>query len=142
MKKGFSIFLSFLLLASHMYLTVGTHFCGGEAVESKVLFGASHLGCSMAGQEGSCELDPGAVHDGQSLDHAPCCQNEIQTFSLTDAFVKEASQPFFQVDFAISFAYDARTPDLISRAIQQCCSEYYPPPPQKDPQVLFQTFLI
>ena len=125
-----------------MYLTIGTHFCGGEAVESKILFGASHLGCSMAGQEGSCEIDLSAVHDGPGFDQAPCCQNEIQTFTLTDSFVKEAPQAFFQADFAMAQASDNQTTDLISRANQQTCSEYYPPPAVKDIPILFQTFLI
>lgn len=125
-----------------MYLTIGTHFCRGEAVESKILFGKSHLGCSMAGQEGSCEIDPGTLHNGPSLDNAPCCQNEIQTFTLTDEFVKEASRAFFQVDFAMAFAYNTRTLDLFPRASQQFYSAYYPPPPVKDIQILFQAFLI
>ena len=48
MKKFFSIILAVVLLASHMSLTIGTHMCRGEAIETRIIYGGSHLlGCGM-----------------------------------------------------------------------------------------------
>ena len=82
MKQIFSILLSFILLASHMNLTMGTHFCGGEAVETKVLLGETHLGCEMMDLVEPCD---GSEHSNQNqvrFNNVPCCQNDGQSIHL------------------------------------------------------------
>lgn len=142
MKQIFSILLSFILLASHMNLTMGTHFCGGEAVETKVLLGETHLGCEMMDLVEPCD---GSEHSNQNqvrFNNVPCCQNEFQTIQGTADFVKEATQTFFNVDFAVAFLYTSLNLDLFPKSSHQVYTEYISPPLEKDISVLFQTFLI
>ena len=112
MKRSFSILVSFILLASHMSLLIGTHFCGGEAVESKILFSNKHLGCEMFVMENSCD-DSGKTNEtGVNFDKLPCCENQYQTIQVTSEFVKGAVQLSFNVDFAVAFIYTTLTLEL------------------------------
>jgi len=142
MKQILSILMSFILLSSHVNLTLGTHFCGGDAVETKILFGESHLGCGMMDKEESCSDSEPTNNDQVSFDKAPCCKNEFHTIQSTDDFVKDAAQIVFNIDFAVAFLYTALNLDLLSKGTQQFYKEYISPPLEKDIQVLFQTFLI
>lgn len=142
MVKFTSLLLSFLLLASHSYLTIGTHFCGGEQVETKIIFGKTHLGCNMPDREGSCNIpaknDDNKVH----FDQIPCCENEFQTVQTTNEFLKEGMQHYFNVDFAVAFIYNILKVDLSSRTNHQLFTAYSSPPIEKEVQILLQTFLI
>jgi hypothetical protein len=64
-----------------MYLTIGTHFCGGEAVERKILFGETHLGCNMPNMEEPCNILQRLIMM-DVLTKVPCCQNKYQTFQV------------------------------------------------------------
>ena len=141
-KKSFSILLSFILLASPMYLLIGAHFCGGKVVETKVLFGETHLACEMPVMEEPCDDYEKANKSEVNFDKLPCCENEYQTIQLTSEFVKEAAQLSFNVDFAVAFVYTTLKLDLFPNSTHQFYTEYNPPPLEKDIQVLFQTFLI
>lgn len=142
MKKIFSILLFFILLASHMYLTIGTHFCSGEAVETKIMLGETHLSCSMLDMKESCNDYEHANNNQVSFNNTPCCQNEFQTIQGTDDFIKDASQIIFNVDFSIAFIYTILNFDLFPGSNNSLYTEYISPPFEKDIQVLFQTFLI
>jgi len=142
MKQIFSILLSFILLASHSYLTIGTHFCSGEAVESKILLGVTQPGCGMTDMEGSCNNSENSNKSQTSFNNTPCCENEYQTIQGPDEFVKDAAPITFNVDFAVAFVFATLNLDLYSNATQKSFTEYHTPPIEKDIQVLFQTFLI
>ena len=141
MKQIFPILLSFILLASHINLTMGTHFCGGEAVETKILLGESHLGCGMMEMEADCNDSELTNNDQVRIDIVPCCQNKFQTIQGTDDFVKNAAQTVFNIDFAVAFLLTTLNLDLFSKATHQPYKEYISPPLEKDILVLFQTFL-
>lgn len=140
--KFISILLSFILLASHSYLTIGTHFCGGEAVETKIMFGKTHLGCNIPDMEKSCNIQ--AKHDDHEvrLDQVPCCENEFQTVQTTNEFVKEGVPFNFSVEFAVAFIYNSLKFHLSPKTNHQLFSAYSSPPIEKEIQILFQTFLI
>ncbi|MCF8357944.1 MAG: hypothetical protein K9H26_04245 [Prolixibacteraceae bacterium] len=142
MKKSISTLLSFILLSSHMYLTMGTHFCGGEAVESKIIFGETHLGCDMMETEKSCDDSEHTNNNQVSFNKFPCCQNEFHTIQSTDDFVKDATQTVFNDDFAVAFLYSLLNLDIRPRTTHQFYTDYISPSLEKDVQVLFQTFLI
>lgn len=142
MKQVFSILLSFILLTSQVYLTIGTHFCGGVAVESKIILGETHLGCGMEDMEVPCDKSEKTNKNGAGYDKTPCCENEFQTIQTTDDFVKDAVQVDLNVDFAVAFIYNALNLDLFSKSSQQFYTEYISPPLEKDIPVLFQAFLI
>lgn len=129
-------------MVSHMYLTIGTHFCGGEAVETKIILGETHLGCGMMENEESCDDSEHTNNNQVSFHNTPCCQNEFQIIQGTDDFVKDFTQTVFNIDFAVAFLYTTLNLDLLPKAAHQFYTEYIFPTLEKDIQVLFQTFLI
>ena len=142
MKKSFSLLLSLILLASQMYLTIGTHFCSGEAVESKFLFGETHLGCGTMDMEEPCADSENFNKDGINFDKTPCCKNEYQTVQVTNEFVNDATQINFTIEFALAYIYTTLNLHFFTKSTNQGNTEYFPLPLEKDIQVLFQTFLI
>lgn len=142
MRKSFSILLSCILLASHMYLTIGTHFCGGEAIETKILLGETHLGCNMPDMEKPCNYSENTHKNRVSFDKLPCCENEYQTVQVTNEFVKDVANIPFNIEFAVAFIYTTLNLDLFPKSAHQFNTEYISLPLEKDIQVLFQTFLI
>ena len=141
-KKVFPILFSCILLVSQMSLTIGTHFCGGEAVEKKILFGERHLGCNMPHMEESCDDSEKTNKNGVRFDKFPCCENEYQTLQATNEFVKDVAQIIFNVEFAKAFIYTTLNLDLFPKSTHQFYTEYISLPLEKDIQVLFQTFLL
>ncbi len=142
MMKGFSIMLSVILLASHISLTIGTHFCGGEPVEKKVVFGNTHLGCGMEEMDESV-IDPSnSSTAGTSFAEMPCCENEFQKVEATDDFLKDASSPAIHIDFV--YIHVLTLLGLESDPITDInlYADASPPPLERDIQILFQTYLI
>lgn len=142
MKQFFSILLAFILLASHSYLTIGTHFCGGEAVETKILVGNTHLSCGMMDMEETCKDSENSSKNKTSLDNTPCCENQYHTIQPTEDFIQDATQITFNVEFAVAFIYSTLYLDLFPNSTQKFYLKYHSPPIEKDIQVLFQTYLI
>lgn len=141
MKQIFSISLSFILLASHMFLAMGTHFCGGEVVETKIILGETHLGCGMMDMGEPCDNSNHNKNE-TNFDKTPCCENEYQTVLSTNEFVKDTVQIAFNIEFAVTFIYTTLNLDLFPKPTPQFYTKYISPPLEKDIQVLFQTFLI
>lgn len=143
MKKFFSILLSIILVASHLSLTRGTHFCHGEVVETKILLGKMDLDCGMQNMREYCDITEKSTSHELYFGNVPCCQNEYQTIHVTDEFVKDAAQFSFSFNFSSAFIYSTLNPDLFSKSTtQQFYTEYSPPPLEKDLEVLFESFLI
>ncbi len=142
MKKVFSILVSFMLLASHMNLAIGTHFCGGEAVETKIMLGDTHLGCDMPDMEEPCNDSEKSNTKKVRFENIPCCKNEYQIVQVTDEFVKEVAPQSFNIDFAVAFIYTTLNSDLFPESTHPFSTEYISPPLKKDIQVFFQTFLF
>lgn len=131
-----------VLVTANLGLTISTHYCQGEAIESQINLLPEDLNCGMMDIRNSCNL-PVEHHDDEThIDNIPCCENEYQTFQLTEYFVQEATPITFNVDFAIAIVYDTSNLDLFPNSTQQSYTEYHSPPIEKDIQVLFQTFLI
>jgi hypothetical protein len=142
MKKVFAITLSFILLVSHMSFIVGTHYCGGKTVESKLMLGETHLGCGMSDGMLSCSVTDETNTHKVTIENVPCCENQYQTIQVTDEFVKDATSFTFSVDFALAFIYATANFGLYAGIAPQSFTDYSPPPLEQDLQVLFQTFLI
>jgi hypothetical protein len=79
MKKGFSIFISALILISGMHLSMASHLCMGEMVAVKWSFTGKLAGCGMETPVKSCP-----VHEGFAKN---CCQNKITYFSVDNNYV-------------------------------------------------------
>ncbi|MGM0551068.1 MAG: HYC_CC_PP family protein [Bacteroidota bacterium] len=99
------MFLFFIFFASHMYLTMGTHFCGGEAIETKIIVGETHLGCGTPVMEALFDHCQNADTYRKNFDKFSCCHNEYQTVHTTNEFLKEAAQITFTVEFAVTCIY-------------------------------------
>ena len=102
MKKGFSIFLSLLMLTAMMHLSVATHYCGGKVAASTVSLSGKLATCGMECSEKELPL-PGA----NFIKH--CC-DDVVTFCGIDnnytpsfSFVPKSYAYNFQV-FAIPVA--------------------------------------
>lgn len=139
MTRMVSILLSVFLLASHINLTIGTHYCRGQAVETKILFGETHMSCGMADMDESCDV-PG-FRDLNYINSA-CCENHYQALPESDDFLKDAPQLNVPVGLIAALADPILNGELFPKKAPQSYTDYLPPPLEKDLQVLFQTFLI
>ena len=85
-KAVLSIFLVVVFLASNVQLHIGTHYCGGHAVKSELMFGSLSLDCGMTEMEKSCESNskPISVHFTQK----DCCQNSYHAIQIDEDFNK------------------------------------------------------
>jgi hypothetical protein len=142
MKGTFSILLSFILLGSQMSLKIGTHYCNGESVETKILLlGETHLGCVMPEMDEPQDCEKSDNRD-LSFNKVPCCENEYQLLEGPEEFVKNATKLSFNAHFAATFIYTTMNPDQFPDTAHQFYTDYSPPLIEKDIQVFFQTFLI
>ncbi len=139
MNRVVSILLSFFLLASHISLTIGTHYCRGQAVDSRLLFGETHMGCNMADMEEAFDI----AGDGDFVfTNPPCCENHYQELQTTDDFVRDATQVNINAGAAAALTTPVGNEVLLSRRAAQAYADYLPPPLAIDIHSLFQTFRI
>jgi hypothetical protein len=139
MNRVVSILLSLFLLASHINLTIGTHYCRGQAVDSRLLVGETHMGCGMADMEEACD----AEGDGDlSFTNPPCCENHYQTLQATDDFVRDATPLIINAGSAALLTTPSGNAVLYGNRAARTYTDYLPPPLEKDIHSLFQTFRI
>jgi hypothetical protein len=141
MKKFFSVLLAIILVSSQMSFTIGTHFCGGKAIETKLILGETNLGCEMTEMNSYCELHQSPDTNKLILKNIPCCDNEFKTIQPTDEYIKEADTQVIDFVFTITFIYTQLKLNFFPKPIQKFNSKNISPP-EKDIQILFQTFLI
>jgi hypothetical protein len=138
-KKVISISLALLMLVSNVGFTLNTHFCGGEAVETSFSIGLHNPDCGMPDMDRDCETIPSTEEQVKSK---PCCENQHQLIQLDEnadlqAFSTEVNPTFF-----VAFVHSFVQPILFADQAFVHNTYYSPPIPDKDIQVLFQTFLI
>jgi hypothetical protein len=96
MKKGFSIFISLLMLTATLQLSVATHFCEGKKIAVKISFSGKMASCGMKCSE--MELPPAGT---TFTEH--CCDNVIASCGIDNnytpsfIFLPESCQFNFQV---------------------------------------------
>ena len=134
MKKIISIALSCLLLISSTGLTYATHFCGGHAVESKIMVGEKDLGCQMAVAETTSDCD---VISRPTA----CCENDYASIDLEDNFnIQLVDNLHFEVFVQSTFEFTSARSLVIGNIRNY--HDYVPPPLIDDYQVHYSTFLI
>lgn len=139
MKKAIAISLTIILLFSNLGFALGTHYCGGEAVMSRVLLGEAELSCGMTAMESDCESDHG---EDFSMKNTNCCENEYHSAFVDDNFNPELVKQIQIFSLALVFLYPDYFIALFPSVEKTFYSDYSPPPLEKDLRVLFQTFLI
>ena len=126
------------MLTSHLGFAVGTHYCRGLAVETKVMIGHEHLDCGMAYMDKDCE----GKSDGKThLDKMPCCNNEYASFDIEDEFkpIVEHKAPSIQFVAAFVVSYvDVFSVDEVNPQN----TDYDPPLVTRDIPSLHQVFII
>lgn len=126
------------MLTSHLGFAVGTHFCGGLAVEAKLMIGHEHLDCGMADMDKECERKS----DGKAyLDKSPCCENEYLTIEVEDEFKPSVEQTALSFEFVTAFVVSYL--DFFSNDEENGqLAEYDPPLVTEDISILHQVFII
>lgn len=126
------------MLCSHLGFAIGTHHCGGVAVESRIMLGHVHLDCGMADMEKDCERRPGATSNVQKM---PCCENEYLSLEIDNELKPKVAAAAVNLDFiaafvasyAISFSSTDNTTQY---------AHYDPPLVTRDISILHQVFII
>jgi hypothetical protein len=133
-----AIFFILLLLVSSANITLGTHFCGGYAVDSQLMIGHQHLDCGMSGMD---QMMSNADHSTQSIIKMQCCDNEYLTIITDDNFQNNTLATNFNWDFLEIPAIE------LSNLLLTCedvihFKEYNPPLIGRDLPIWHQSFLI
>lgn len=139
MKKVVSIVLMLAFVFSTTGFTIGTHYCGGEAVKSALILLNHDLDCGMETTKRECKKQ-GGDQNYPHIQTKPCCQNEYQSFQVDETFKTPVSEAIsFKV---VASAYTAPKPVCNNISTLPQYIYYVPPLPEQDRQVFFQSFLI
>ena len=126
------------MLTSHLGFAVGTHFCGGLAVEAKLMIGHEHLDCGMADMDKECE----SKSDAKSyLDTMPCCENEYLSIEVEDEFKPGVEQSALNFEFVAAFVVSYLDAFSVVGMNHQL-TNYDPPLVTEDISTLHQIFII
>ena len=127
------------MLTTNMGFAIATHYCGGLAVESKVVFGHEALDCGMANMDKDCETPP---LEGMHLSKKPCCENKYQSIDTEDDFKPTIVQSMVSVEFVAAFVITFLHLPISSTNEEPQYANYSPPLIDQDIPVLHQVFLI
>jgi hypothetical protein len=139
LKKLISISLSLLLLFSNTGFSINTHFCGGEAKETTISIGAQKTGCGMEEEAGMCDKSP---RSEKKISASPCCKDHHQIVQLVDKANIKSFSVEINPTFLLSFLNTYAQPEIFAEQAFTKNPSYFPGIPDKDIQVLYQTFLI
>jgi len=100
MKKGFSIFVVFILLASGMWVTLDRHYCGGKLADIAV---------SFTGKMASCGMEkPKSNYPGSYTIDKKCCEDKITLLNISSKYLPE----FFEV----THPYSVNLPNAVCQS--------------------------
>lgn len=126
------------MLISNIGLTMATHYCGGQAVVSEVMFGSDHLDCGMPDMDTDCESEKGIHYKA-----TPCCENHYQSLDVEDDYHQsKIVQHNINIDFAIAFVHAFLNIELFPEVDKPQYANYSPPLLLRDISVLNQVFII
>ena len=141
MKRTLAIILSVILMASHMYLTIGTHFCGGVANNSEIILGKPVIDCGMSSIKSDCQNEHKSENPNDLINSVPCCEDRYQNIQTTDDFVKDVQQVILNFDFIVFYLYTSISTNHFPKQAENLFAYKSPPLIEKDVLVLFQSFL-
>ena len=148
MKKLVAIFLAFVLLGVQLPLSITTHFCSGQAIESALVLKGNTVDCGMNMTDKTTFCQNNFKPAKDEFKKSPCCQNHSQTFEITDDYNNSSELSIstdyssFQVFFVTAFVKTFF--DWLFSDFDFSFSYLVPPPPllKQDIVILFQCFLI
>lgn len=121
-----------------MGLSFATHYCDGQVLKSKVVFGGDELNCGMEAMDDGCASKP----TNPSITKKGCCENQYLSLNLEDDFQPSVAQKVIDTNFIFTFVYtfiELLNPDIEQEVAYR---DYSPPLRNMDSQVMFQSFLI
>lgn len=140
MRKIIAISLALLMLFSNMGFAIGTHYCGGMAVESELMHGHEPLDCGMTDMdEQPCPSE--LTHEHQ-LAKTPCCENEYQSLDVDGDYEPTVVQPSLNLAFVAAFAVSFLEIAFPTKISTSRYADYSPPLIDQDIAVLYQVFRI
>lgn len=144
LKRILILFVNFCLLFSSFHFSIGTHYCMGEEVHSKVLLPGVDLGCSAGSVV--CRKDNVSTPSTEdSISKTPCCQNEYLSMDWSEYESNDSGVQFESIA-SISF-WPVQAADVISLQFtyfKQPVPIQIPPPTslKSDAQSLYGVYLI
>ena len=139
MRRIIAISLAFILLLSNMGIIMTIHFCGGHAVNSRLATGMADLDCGMAGMDSDSNNIP---KESPVFNSIPCCADHYQTLQTDNNYISGIVQVHLNADLIISPVQSFLNIANFPQVVKAHYNNHSPPYPEKNFQVLFQTFLI
>ena len=128
-----------------MGLAIATHYCGGMAVESKLMLGHEPLDCGMATVD-TADMDEQPCQSEQThalqFTKTPCCENEYQSLDVEDDYELTVVQPSLNFEFVAAFAVSFLKATFLTEIPSPQYANYSPPLIEQDIAVLYQVFRI
>lgn len=140
MRKLIAISLSCILLLSNVGLTLASHYCGGEAVESSLLLGGGDLDCGMDMSAAACE-NP---QPPKTTFHAPpCCENHYTVLKTENLNLNsKIPVPEIPVVFFRFVSQELFATAFINKAENKLSAPDIPAIPVPDIGIFFQVFRL
>ena len=139
MKIITTISLILLMLTSSIGLSVNTHFCGDEALMTSLSLGLEHTDCGMDNMDEPCETK--SISDLQLVSEK-CCEDQLQILQLDENIEVLSSSTKVNYIVFVTFVHTFGQSLLFSDQLTAQNIDFTFPTPEKDAQILFQTFLI
>ena len=141
MKRILSILLILVVLVLNSGLTIITHYCGGEAVESSYSLTHAELDCGMSLEDlQTCTDDPHNKH--QSIQKKGCCENQYNSINDNFDFYKSQVNKSINYNFVIAFVHSIINNNSLLYKDKPSREVYLPPLINQDISVLHQVFII
>jgi hypothetical protein len=149
-RKTIAISLALLVLFSNMGLAIATHYCGGMAVESKLMLGHEPLDCGMTDMDmatvdmGNMDEQPCQSEQTHAiqLKKTPCCENEYQSLDVEGDYELKVVQPSLNLEFVAVFAVSFLRIAFPTEIPSPQYANYSPPLIDQDIAILYQVFRI
>lgn len=140
MQRLTSILLTILILLSQSGISMASHYCEGQLVESAIGFGHTEVGCGMGNRSSSS--DKKDQNGGDSL-NKNCCNDIYVDYDLDDEFKSSGfdvqKTNIKQVAVLVSVYLNKH---VFEDKDQTDFTFYSPPLIKQDTSILFQVFLI
>lgn len=127
------------MLVGNSGFAVVTHYCGGKAVDSKIVIGHGELHCGMPDMKGDCKNESSTENHFKKK---PCCENEYQSLDLEDEFQPQVIDSSINLEFVAAFFMTLIGRTYNSENDKAEYLNYFPPLIERDITVLVQSFLI
>lgn len=134
-----AVLLSAVFLIGNLGFSLSTHFCCGEAVESKLALLPVEIGCGMAEEEPAAPCPS----DGPLIQSKSCCADHIQHFQVDEANSNPIALPLPYMAIGLLQVQSFSFVPALLKLVPSKSILIRPPPLSKAPLFqLFQSFRL